>query len=52
MNKEQAYICIGYSNGKTIIKIDGEYELLGFFPEGAKSNMIVVLKRREKAGGK
>lgn len=51
MNEKKVYICVTHNEEKTVIKISGEYELLGFFPEDATTNMVIILGRKENEYG-
>lgn len=46
MDEKKTHICVTHNEEKTVIKISGEYELLGFFPEDATTNMVIILGRK------
>lgn len=45
-------VAITHDDKNTILKINGDYEIIGFFPESKGMNMVIVLKRKDKKNGK
>lgn len=52
MMSRNTRITVTYDDKNTILKINGDYEIIGFFPESKGMNMVVVLKRKDKKNGK
>lgn len=46
--EDNQWITIKRQDNETLIKVHGDYELIGFFPAGNGSNMAIVLKETKK----
>ena len=46
--EDNQWITIKRQDNETLIKVYGDYELIGFFPAGNGSNMAIVLKETKK----
>lgn len=42
-----SHIIINHKKNNTLIEINGEYELVGFFPDDNSMNMVIVLRKRD-----